>query len=84
MHFVTYCPVRTLKRICPGRVLAETSVWLIVATTLAVFNISRDPDGGEIDLDQTPGIVSLPSPFECLIEPRSARAVELIQADVQL
>ncbi|KAJ7611293.1 cytochrome P450 [Roridomyces roridus] len=72
------------RRICPGRVLAEASVWLIVATTLAVFDISRDPDGGEIDMDQTPGTVSFPTPFECLIKPRSARAVELIQAEVQL
>ncbi|KAJ7192805.1 cytochrome P450 [Mycena pura] len=76
------------RRICPGnksswcQVLAEASVWIIVATTLAAFNISRDPNGAEIDVDQTSGTVSLPTPFECSIKPRSVKASELIQADV--
>ncbi|KAJ7684128.1 cytochrome P450 [Mycena polygramma] len=72
------------RRICPGRVLADASVFITCAMTLAVFNISRASDGDEITLDQTPGTISHPSPFKCFIEPRSAKAVDLIQADLRL
>lgn len=32
------------RRICPGRVLAYTSIWLTVACILATFEISKDVD----------------------------------------
>ncbi|KAJ7655820.1 cytochrome P450 [Mycena polygramma] len=72
------------RRICPGRVLGDASVFITCAMTLAVFNISRASDGGEITLDQTQGTISHPSTFKCLIKPRSAKALDLIQADVKL
>lgn len=69
--------------------------------TLAVFNISKHPDGGEIDLEQAAGLLrydeallahqiseyhssSHPTPFKCSIKPRSAKAVETIQRDLQV
>ena len=56
------------RRICPGRVLADTSVWLLIAQTLAVFDIGkkRDKMGRELDVlaEGIPGLVYYPMPFE--------------------
>ncbi|KAF8919622.1 CyP450 monooxygenase [Mucidula mucida] len=40
------------RRVCVGRHLAETSVWLAIATILAVFTVkkARGTDGNEIDI----------------------------------
>jgi hypothetical protein len=42
-----------LRRICPGRHLAEASVWIVVVTLLATMNINKaiGPDGKEITPD---------------------------------
>ncbi|KIK64105.1 hypothetical protein GYMLUDRAFT_40354 [Collybiopsis luxurians FD-317 M1] len=72
------------RRICPGRVLADASVFISCAMALAVFNISKYSEDGKIiepDTDQTTGTISHPSTFKCTISPRSDKAVELIQAD---
>ncbi|KAJ7460740.1 cytochrome P450 [Mycena latifolia] len=71
------------RRICPGRVLADASVFISCAMALAVFNISKHPEGGEIDLEQGVGTISHPTAFKCLIEPRSEKALDLIQGDVK-
>ncbi|KAJ7132207.1 cytochrome P450 [Mycena epipterygia] len=71
------------RRICPGRVLADASVFISCAMTLAVFNISKHPDGGEIDLEQTTGTISHPSQFRCSIRYRSDKALDLIQREVK-
>ena len=59
------------RRICPGRVLADVSAWLVVARTLAVFNIekskARDVSTGrevEVSAEGIPGLVYHPIPFE--------------------
>ncbi|KAJ6561174.1 cytochrome P450 [Mycena vulgaris] len=70
-------------RICPGRGLADASIFISCAMALAVFNISAHPEDGAIDLEQTTGIISHPSTFRCLIEPRSEKALDLIQGDVK-
>jgi len=48
------------SRICPGRHLAEASVWIVMVTMLATLNISRaiGDDGKEIipDVELTPGL----------------------------
>jgi hypothetical protein len=62
------------RRICPGRVLADTSVYLTIAQSLAVFNISKAVENGK-DIDPTihfqPGIISHPAPYKTFIKPRS-------------
>ncbi|KAG1854759.1 cytochrome P450 [Suillus tomentosus] len=73
------------RRICPGLHLADASVWLSAAMSLAVFDISKAVENGvEItpEIDPSSGTVSYPKPFKCSIKPRSARAVALIQEDV--
>ncbi|KAJ7133337.1 cytochrome P450 [Mycena epipterygia] len=71
------------RRICPGKLLADTMVFMTCSAILAVFNISKAQENGafvEPRLGQTPGTVSHPLPFKCSIEPRSARALELIRS----
>ncbi|PBK80553.1 cytochrome P450 [Armillaria gallica] len=70
------------RRICPGMYLAENSVFLAIATLLAVFDISKavDPVTGE---DITPdveydGFISHPRPFRCKIQPRSRVTRDLV------
>jgi cytochrome P450 len=72
------------RRICPGRVLADASIFISCAMVLAVFNLSKYSEDGvvvEPNTDQSTGTISHPSAFKCIISPRSDRAAALIQAD---
>jgi len=70
------------RRICPGMYLADNSIFITVASMLAVFDITKDRDakGEEITpcVDYS-GFISHPRPFPCRIRPRSARATTLIR-----
>ncbi|KAJ7720782.1 cytochrome P450 [Mycena metata] len=74
------------RRICPGRFLAENSLWLHVATILACFNITPalGDDGKEIipPREYTSGMASRPLPYPCSITPRNEAAVERIKHSV--
>ncbi|KAG6848244.1 hypothetical protein H0H93_001985 [Arthromyces matolae] len=77
------------RRICPGRHLADASIWIVIASVLATFDIKKapGPDGKEItpEITLSSGITSQPSAFECRIRPRHERAKHLIvHADVSL
>ncbi|KAJ7164529.1 cytochrome P450 [Mycena filopes] len=65
------------RRVCPGRELAEASVFLCVATTLATFAIGR-AEGPLPVHENLQGTISHPRPFDCVVKPRSERAVALI------
>ncbi|KAG2159163.1 cytochrome P450 [Suillus bovinus] len=68
--------------ICPGLHLADASIWISTAMSLAVFDISKVVENGvEItpEVDPLPGIASHPKPFKCSIKPRSATALALIE-----
>ncbi|KAJ7880535.1 cytochrome P450 [Mycena olivaceomarginata] len=71
------------RRICPGRLLGETAIFLECSAVLSVFNISmaRGADGAAIkpQLGQTSATVSHVLPFKCAVQPRNARALALIQ-----
>ncbi|CAI7676626.1 unnamed protein product [Penicillium discolor] len=71
------------RRICPGRFLADTSLFLIISKSLAVFDIAKrvGADGKEIDppAEFLPGIISHPSPFHIQVRPRSEHAEKLIR-----
>ncbi|KAG7085519.1 hypothetical protein E1B28_003079 [Marasmius oreades] len=70
------------RRICPGRVLADASVFISCAMILACFEIKKHPQDVELPgTGQTTGTISHPSSFRCSIVPRSEKAVSLIQAD---
>jgi cytochrome P450 len=72
------------RRICPGRYLAEDSVFLSVARLLACFDMAKQKDnlGREIDfeIDMTPGLICRPGTFPYSISPRSEKHAELIQS----
>ncbi|KAJ7660885.1 cytochrome P450 [Mycena polygramma] len=69
-------------RSCPGLHMAEASVWLTCAMTLAAFNIRKmkDADGMEITppVEFTSGTLSRPELFPCDIKVRSDKHQALI------
>lgn len=71
------------RRICPGRFLADESLFLTISRLLAVFDITKavDENGKEIDpeIDITPGLIGRPLDFPYCIRPRSAKSVDLIR-----
>ncbi|KAF8909685.1 cytochrome P450 [Gymnopilus junonius] len=72
------------RRICPGRILAEASVFINSAMTLAVFDISKSVVDGvviEPKPEQSTGTISHLKPFTCTIKPRSQKAVDLVMAE---
>ncbi|KAJ7108017.1 cytochrome P450 [Mycena crocata] len=72
------------RRLCPGRHMALSSLWIVVASMLATFEITkaRDEHGREIEpsYEFDSGFINSPLPFKCCIRPRSQAAVDLIQA----
>ncbi|KAJ5648513.1 hypothetical protein N7490_004885 [Penicillium lividum] len=70
------------RRLCPGRIVADTSLFLTIANTLATFQITKEigQDGQEIEppVDFTPGIISHPVPYKCKFSPRSEKHKALI------
>jgi len=72
------------RRVCAGLKLADASLWISCAMSLAVFDITKAVENGvEIRpmVDSTPGTISHPVPFKCSIKPRSSKATALIQQD---
>ncbi|KZT69366.1 cytochrome P450 [Daedalea quercina L-15889] len=70
------------RRICPGRQLADSSIWLAIACMLATFDFerARDANGNEIIpvTEFMPGAVSHPREFACSLRPRTQKVVELV------
>jgi cytochrome P450 len=69
------------RRVCPGRYLADTSVWLACAMSLAVFNMrggSEKEAGNAAEPEMTTGTISHPCPFECVVTYRSEKAGALV------
>ncbi|KAI6133452.1 cytochrome P450 [Pisolithus croceorrhizus] len=77
------------RRSCPGRHVADQSLWASVVSILATLRIGkvRNEAGHEVDFtpEFTSGITSNvrhPKPFKCSIEPRSSKSAGLIYASV--
>ncbi|KAJ7783872.1 cytochrome P450 [Mycena maculata] len=70
------------RRLCPGRYLAFDTLWIVVASILAVYDISKEKDETgafkEPVVEFTPHLLSHPLPFACGITPRSTAACQLI------
>ncbi|KAF8199465.1 cytochrome P450 [Pholiota molesta] len=67
------------RRIC--RVMADASVFISIAMSLAVFNVTSASKDEVLVHEQMTGTISHPKPFKCSITPRSNKAIELIQGD---
>ncbi|KAF5012218.1 hypothetical protein FDECE_1734 [Fusarium decemcellulare] len=72
------------RRICPGRFLADQSLFITISRLLAVFDIKKATDnmGNEIEpkVAITPGLISRPLDFPYSVKPRSAGYVDLIKS----
>ncbi|WYZ42267.1 hypothetical protein EsH8_V_001162 [Colletotrichum jinshuiense] len=71
------------RRICPGRILAENSLYLNFAQSLAVFNIGKPVANGEEfepEFRPLPGAISHVAPYEVTIKPRSPHHEQLIRS----
>ncbi|KAI9441797.1 cytochrome P450 [Lactarius indigo] len=76
------------KRICPGRHFVDTILFIVTASVLSVFNVTRakDKDGNDIPVAVPPLDSVLPDiaihlpKFECSITPRDSVAEDLIRA----
>lgn len=68
------------RRICPGRFLADNTVFLTVAQSLTVFDISKATrDGVEIIIPHfEPGVISHPAPFQCEVKARGPAQEALV------
>ncbi|KAF9494670.1 cytochrome P450 [Pleurotus eryngii] len=74
------------RRVCPGRFLALDTIWIVIASVLAVYRISKtvDDDGNEVEpnVEYTSGLFSRPKPFEFRLTPLSDGATTLIAQTV--
>ncbi|KAI0076591.1 cytochrome P450 [Panus rudis PR-1116 ss-1] len=72
------------RRICPGQALANETLWIVIASILAAFEISPAVnEKGEKIIpaeDFAPGLLSYPKPFKCQIRPRSDEWRAMINA----
>jgi len=70
------------RRVCPGQIFADETLFSVVTAVLTTFNITKaqDPSGLPIEPDTsyTGGTISHPPPFECHITPRSAESERFI------
>ncbi|KAI5455767.1 cytochrome P450 [Mariannaea sp. PMI_226] len=70
------------RRLCPGRYLADSTVFICIAKILAGFTISKavDERGVEIEVrvEPTPSVNSQPKKFSYEIRPRTTRYREII------
>ncbi|KAF8974327.1 cytochrome P450 [Flammula alnicola] len=72
------------RRICPGHHLADASVFISCAMSLAVFDILKCVENGVVNEpvhENTTGTISHPEPFKCCVKPRSEKAISLILAE---
>jgi len=72
------------RRMCPGRFLADNSVFMLVTSIVATVQISipKDSHGTEKPFDPPyipAGLASFPYPFEVDIEPVSDKAVAVVK-----
>ncbi|KAE8348889.1 cytochrome P450 [Aspergillus coremiiformis] len=71
------------RRVCPGQTLADATLYISIARSLAAFTITNlVQDGKEVDtrIEFQPGGISHPESYNVNITPRSPRHEELIRA----
>ncbi|KAF8877180.1 cytochrome P450 [Infundibulicybe gibba] len=63
------------RRVCPASHIGLSTLWIMAASILSTFDVSKAPDGkgGVIEPSQEykPSLVCHPLPFKCAISPRS-------------
>ncbi|KAJ7109594.1 cytochrome P450 [Mycena crocata] len=74
------------RRLCPGRHMVDSSLWITIVNILAAFDIRKavDEAGNVIEpsYEYLSGSISAPLPFKCAITPRSEMAAALVRGKV--
>ncbi|KJA28899.1 hypothetical protein HYPSUDRAFT_33334 [Hypholoma sublateritium FD-334 SS-4] len=65
------------RRVCPGKALAQNSVFIAIVTILYTFNIAP-VDDEKVVPEFEEHLISYPKPFKCVITPRSDATVNMI------
>ncbi|KAH9942706.1 cytochrome P450 [Amylocystis lapponica] len=71
------------RRVCPGQLLADASIFIAVARTLAAFDISKALDEHGVPIEPEVNyteVISHPGPFSCRISPRTSEMGRLLAA----
>jgi cytochrome P450 len=72
------------RRICPGRYLADASLYLLFAQTLAAFKIEKALNDAGQEIEPThcylPGVISGLKPFKVRVIPRSSAQEKLVSS----
>ncbi|KAF8169163.1 cytochrome P450 [Mycena galopus ATCC 62051] len=73
------------RRLCPGRHMATSTIWIAVASLLAAFDITKAVDGeGNVIVPShecVSGLVNTLLPFKCSIKPRWRKLVQAASND---
>jgi len=72
------------NRKCPGRHLADETLWLFLVSVLFMFNIThaKDENGNVIPVDgkfDTVSLICHPLPFACTVQPRNAHVLDTME-----
>jgi len=72
------------RRICPGRHIAWSLLWITVASMLATMNITKAVDENGVVIEPSGEYTSVMDhmlkPFACSVKPRSKKAADLIRS----
>jgi cytochrome P450 len=75
------------RRICPGRVLADSTIYMTFAQALAVLDIQKAVDGKGHTLEPEhafgSGIIAYPGHFDVQMTPRTSQARDLVETVVR-
>ncbi|THU99237.1 cytochrome P450 [Dendrothele bispora CBS 962.96] len=66
------------RRLCPGKHLATSSIWITIASVLSVYNISKVDGEPEPTGEYRSSLVNAPAPFKCQIKPRTLEREKLV------
>ncbi|CCM06173.1 uncharacterized protein FIBRA_08415 [Fibroporia radiculosa] len=71
------------RRVCPGQIIADDTLFLFVASILATFDVgpplgANGRPHAQEDVAYTAELISHPGPFDCTITPRSADVEKLL------
>ncbi|KAL4244483.1 cytochrome P450 family protein [Abortiporus biennis] len=84
----TYQPLPTCifgfgRRACPGKILAEASLWIVITSILSTFDITpcQDDDGNPVlpPMEFDIHLTSRPKDLKCLIRPRTSQHASLVE-----
>nr|GAT46949.1 cytochrome P450 [Mycena chlorophos] len=70
------------RRACPGRQLAENSVFIFAASILAAYSINPASEAPLVEPKFSLGLISHPEPFECKFTPRNPSIHTLVKAQL--